>query len=72
MIESASFIVDQWNDLTDQAAALMRAVLARPAGPLLLHAFVPDFAAKAGNLTAALASGRLRVIQAIAVAAEPR
>ena len=72
MIESASFIVDQWNDLTDQAAALMRAVLARPAGPLLLHAFVSDFAAKAGNLTAALASGRLRVIQAIAVAAEPR
>jgi ubiquinone/menaquinone biosynthesis C-methylase UbiE len=72
MIESASFVVDQWNDLTDQAAALMRAVLARPAGPLGLHAFVPDFAAKAGNLTAALASGRLRVIQAIAVAAEPR
>jgi hypothetical protein len=54
---------------TGQAAALMRAVLARPAEPLGLHAFVPDFAAKAGNLTAALASGRLRAIQAIAVAA---
>jgi SAM-dependent methyltransferase len=69
MIESAGFVVDQWNDLTDQAAALMRAVLARPAGPLGLHAFVPDFAAKAGNLTVALSSGCLRVIQAIAVAA---
>ena len=46
----------------------MQAVIARPAGPLGLHAFVPDFAAKAGNLTRALAAGRLRVIQAIAVA----
>jgi SAM-dependent methyltransferase len=68
-IEAAGFVVEVWNDLTDQAAVLMRAVLARPAEPLGLHAFVPDFAAKAGNLTAALASGRLRVIQAIAVAA---
>jgi sarcosine/dimethylglycine N-methyltransferase len=33
MIESASFAVDQWNDLTDQAAALMRAVMARPPDP---------------------------------------
>jgi SAM-dependent methyltransferase len=68
-IESAGFVVERWNDLTDPAAGLMRAVLARPVEPLGLHAFVPDFAAKAGNLTAALASGRLRVIQAIAVAA---
>jgi sarcosine/dimethylglycine N-methyltransferase len=68
-ITSAGFTVSQWNDLTDQAAALMQAVIARPAGPLGLHAFVPDFAAKAGNLTRALAAGRLRVIQAIAVAA---
>jgi SAM-dependent methyltransferase len=67
-IESAGFAVSQWNDLTDQAAALMQAVLARPAGPLGLQAFVPNFAAKAGNLTRALASGRLRVIQAVAVA----
>jgi SAM-dependent methyltransferase len=68
-IEAAGFAVEAWNDLTDQAAALMRAVLARPAGPLGLHAFVPNFAAKAENLTAALASGRLRAIQGIAVAA---
>lgn len=68
-IEAAGFAVEAWNDLTDQAAVLMRAVLARPAGPLGLHAFVPNFAAKAENLTAALASGRLRAIQAIAVAA---
>lgn len=68
-IESAGFAVEQWNDRTDLAAALMRAMLARPAEPLGLHVFVPGFAVKAGNLTAALASGRLRVIQAIAVAA---
>jgi SAM-dependent methyltransferase len=67
-IESAGFAVSQWNDLTVEAAALMQAVIARPAGPLGLHAFVPDFAAKAANLTRALAAGRLRVIQAIAVA----
>src|ERR1700722_13347616 len=68
-IVSAGFTVSQWNDLTDEAAALMQAVIAGPAGPLGLHAFVPDFAAKAGNLTRALAAGRLRVIQASAVAA---
>ena len=67
-IASAGFTVSRWTDLTDQAAVLMQAVIARPAGPLGLHAFVPDFAAKAGNLTRALAAGRLRVIQAIAVA----
>jgi hypothetical protein len=32
-------VVDQWNDLTDQAADLMLTVLARPTGPLGL----PDF-----------------------------
>jgi sarcosine/dimethylglycine N-methyltransferase len=67
-ITSAGFTVSQWNDLTEQAAALMQAVIARPAGPLGLHAFVPGFAAKAGNLTRALAAGRLHVIQAVAVA----
>ena len=36
--------------------------------PLGLHAFVPGFAAKAANLTEGLAAGRLRVIQAVAVA----
>jgi SAM-dependent methyltransferase len=67
----------------DRVRELRRRPLERPhrpgrrpdaggAGAPGLHAFVPDFAAKAGNLTAALASGRLRVIQAIAAAAEPR
>ena len=67
-IESAGFAVSQWNDLTDQAAAFMQAVIARPASPLGLHAFVPDFAVKAANLTRALAAGRLHVIQAVTVA----
>jgi len=65
-VESAGFAVDQWNDLTEQATALMQAILAQPANPLGLHAFVTDFKRKAENLTRALADGRLRAIQAIA------
>ncbi len=64
-VESAGFAVIAWHDLTDQAAAVMRAVLAQPASPLGLHAFVTDFERKAENLTQALADGRLRAIQAI-------
>ncbi len=47
VIESADFVVEEWNDLTDQAADLMRAVLARAAGPLGLPAGVPAGAAEA-------------------------
>ena len=64
-VEHAGFAVEHWNDLTDQAAALMQTVLAQPTGPLGLHAFVTDFTRKAENLTAALADGRLRAIQAV-------
>ncbi|OBF80539.1 SAM-dependent methyltransferase [Mycobacterium sp. 852002-51163_SCH5372311] len=64
-VESAGFSVDGWNDLTDQAAALMQTMLAQPVNPLGLHAFVPGFACKAENLTEALADGRLRVIQGV-------
>jgi SAM-dependent methyltransferase len=66
-VTAAGFTVGHWADLTDQAVTLMRAVLSRPPAPLGLHAFVPNFAAKAENLTRGLASGRLRVIQAVAV-----
>jgi SAM-dependent methyltransferase len=66
VVESAGFAVDQWNDLTEQATALMQAILAQPANPLGLHAFVTDFNRKAENLTRALADGRLRAIQGIA------
>ena len=65
-VESAGFAVEQWNDLTDQATPLMQAMLAQPANPLGLHAFVTDFARKVENLTHALADGRLRAIQGIA------
>jgi SAM-dependent methyltransferase len=68
-IESAGFTVTHWADLTGPAAELMQAVLAQPAGPLGLDAIVANFAAKAANLTQALATGRLRVIQAVAHAA---
>jgi sarcosine/dimethylglycine N-methyltransferase len=66
VIESAGFAVEQWNDLTDQAAATMQMLLALPPNPLGLHAFVTDFAEKAKNLALALGDGRLRVIQGIA------
>lgn len=66
LIESAGFMVEHWNDLTDDASSLMRTLLTLPPGPLGLHAFVPDFAQKAENLTHALDEGRLRAIQGIA------
>jgi sarcosine/dimethylglycine N-methyltransferase len=69
VIESAGFAIEVWDDLSEQAAGLMQAYLALPADPLGLHAFVADFEAKAENLTAALADGRLRAIQGVARAA---
>ncbi len=65
VVESTGFAIEHWNDLTDQAAALMQAMLAQPANPLGLHAFVTDFRPKAENLTHALADGRLHAIQAV-------
>jgi SAM-dependent methyltransferase len=68
VVESAGFAVEHWNDLTDQAAALMQAMLDQPANPLGLHAFVTDFRRKFEHLTHALADGRLRAIQGVALA----
>jgi sarcosine/dimethylglycine N-methyltransferase len=68
-VETSGFEVQQWNDLTDQAAAMMQTLLALPPNPIGLQAFVPGFGLKAKNLTAALADGRLRTIQGIARAA---
>lgn len=64
-VGAAGLAVATWNDLTDQAASLMQALLAQPDNPLGLHAFVTDFRRKAENLTQALADGRLRAIQAV-------
>jgi SAM-dependent methyltransferase len=66
LVESAGFAVEHWNDLSDQAAAFMQAILAQPPNPLGLHAFVTDFKRKVENLTLALADGRLRAIQGVA------
>jgi sarcosine/dimethylglycine N-methyltransferase len=65
-IETSGFEIEQWNDLTDQAATTMQALLALPPSPIGLGAFVPNFKTKAQNLTAALADGRLRAIQGLA------
>jgi SAM-dependent methyltransferase len=65
-VETAGFEIEQWNDLTGQAAAMMQTLLALPPSPIGLQAFVPNFETKAHNLTAALADGRLRAIQGIA------
>ena len=65
-IATSGFEIEQWNDLTGQAAAMMQTLLGLPPSPVGLHAFVPNFAVKARNLTAALADGRLRAIQGIA------
>ena len=66
VVESAEFVIEHWSDLSEQAASTMQTFLALPRDPLGLHAFVPNFAEKARNLTRALADGRLRAIQAIA------
>jgi sarcosine/dimethylglycine N-methyltransferase len=65
-IETAGFEIEQWNDLTGQAAAIMQTLLTLPPSPIGLQAFVPNFTSKAKNLTAALADGRLRAIQGLA------
>lgn len=65
-IETSGFEIEHWNDRSGDAAALMKALLELPANPVGLQAFVPDFARKAKNLTAALADGRLRAVQAVA------
>ncbi|KZS59840.1 class I SAM-dependent methyltransferase [Mycobacterium pseudokansasii] len=70
VIESCGFAIEHWNDLTEQAAALMQVLLGQPANPLGLHAFVPEFRRKAEHLTRALADGRLRAIQGVARATE--
>jgi sarcosine/dimethylglycine N-methyltransferase len=65
-IRTQGFEIEQWNDLTDQAASMMQTLLTLPASPIGLQAFVPDFESKARNLTAALADGRLRAVQGVA------
>jgi sarcosine/dimethylglycine N-methyltransferase len=65
-IETSGFEIEQWNDLTARAAATMQALLTLPPSPIGLQAFVPNFQAKAQNLTTALADGRLRAIRGLA------
>jgi len=64
-IGAAGFEIEQWHDLTGQAAAMMQMLLTLPPSPIGLQAFVPGFAPKAKNLTAALTDGRLRAVQGV-------
>ncbi|MVU81387.1 methyltransferase domain-containing protein [Nocardia sp. ET3-3] len=65
-IEKPGFAIEHWDDLTDQAATIMRMVLSAPPNPVGLQVFVPNFAEKIENLTAGLTDGRLRAIRCIA------
>ncbi|MGW5229345.1 class I SAM-dependent methyltransferase [Nocardia niigatensis] len=71
-LERSGFALEHWDDLTDQAAAIMRVVLAAPPNPVGLQSFVPNFAEKIENLTRALADGRLRAVRAVARALPSR
>lgn len=71
LITESGFEIDRWNDLTDEAATTMQAILAMPPSPLGLHVFNPNFPEKLKNLTVALADGRLRAIQCLARARRP-
>ena len=65
-VGTAGFEIEQWHDLTGQAAAMMQTLLKLPPSPIGLQVFVPGFALKARNLTTALADGRLRAVQGVA------
>ncbi|AYF78087.1 SAM-dependent methyltransferase [Nocardia yunnanensis] len=65
-IERAGFTLETWDDLTDQAAQVMRMVAAAPPNPVGLQVFVADFAEKVRHLTAGLSDGSLRAIRGLA------
>jgi sarcosine/dimethylglycine N-methyltransferase len=65
-IESAGLAVTHWNDMTEEAVAVMQIFLGAPPGRLGLHIFVENFVEKTKNLVRGLSNGRLRAVQAIA------
>lgn len=67
-VESAGFVIEHWSDLTDEAAELMPAMLARSTDPLGLHVFVAGFEQKVTNLIRGLSDGRLRAVRGLATA----
>ncbi|MFE3028522.1 class I SAM-dependent methyltransferase [Nocardia tengchongensis] len=70
-VERAGFTLERWDDLTDQAATIMRMVLANPPNPVGLQSFVANFPEKIENLTRALTDGRFRAIRGLARAHKP-
>jgi SAM-dependent methyltransferase len=69
LLEDAGFAVSVWNDLTDFATTAMKAAFAGGPPTLGLQLLVPDFAEKGANLVLNGQEGRLRLIQAVAIAA---
>jgi SAM-dependent methyltransferase len=65
LLREAGFATMHWNELTEAASTAMRDFFAGDPAPLGLHAFVPDFPAKAANLVRNLAEHRTRLIQAV-------
>ena len=66
VVEASGFEVEQWNDLTEQAATAMQVILAAPPNPLGPHVFNTNFGEKMKNLTIGLSDGRLRAVQGTA------
>jgi len=64
-IESTGLSVTHWDDMTEDALAVMEIFLSTPPGPIGLHTFVDNFISKADNLVRGLSTGRLRAVQAV-------
>jgi sarcosine/dimethylglycine N-methyltransferase len=69
ILREAGFIIDHWNDLTEEVGGAMEGFFAGEQPLLGLHVFVPEFEAKVSNLVRSLAEGQARLIQGIATAA---
>jgi SAM-dependent methyltransferase len=71
-VAAAGFEITSFQDLTEQAAPFMHALVSAPPGPFGLRTFVNNFVEEASNLTRGLANGRLRVVRGVAVATATR
>jgi sarcosine/dimethylglycine N-methyltransferase len=65
LLGEAGFREQHWEDPTEEAVAMTRALLAAGPPPLGLGVFVPDFARKAENLMRNLEQGRARLIRGV-------
>jgi sarcosine/dimethylglycine N-methyltransferase len=68
-LRDAGFALDVWNDLTEFAVAAMTPIFEASSDPLGLQLLVPDIEAKLMNLLDNAREDRIRLIQAVALAA---